>query len=73
VSLDKVLAGASLGLVGFSAWLAAPIFGAVTALMSFVGLQLGRAAAHFIRVRSDVLTGVALVVMATVVGLGLAR
>jgi hypothetical protein len=41
--------------------------------MSFVGLQLGRAAAHFIRIRSDVLTGVALVVMATVVGLGLAR
>jgi hypothetical protein len=39
--------------------------------MSFVGLQLGRAAAHVIRVRSDVLTGVALVVMATVLGLRL--
>jgi putative Mn2+ efflux pump MntP len=73
LSLDNVVAGTSLGLVGFSPWLAAPIFGATTALMSFVGLQLGRAAAHFIRIRSDVLTGVALVVMATVVGLGLAR
>jgi putative Mn2+ efflux pump MntP len=73
LSLDNVLAGASLGLVGFSAWLAAPIFGAITALMSLVGLQLGRAAAHFIRIRSDVLTGVTLVVMATVVGLGLAQ
>jgi putative Mn2+ efflux pump MntP len=73
LSLDNVVAGTSLGLLGFSPWLAAPIFGAITALMSFVGLQLGRAAAHFIRIRSDVLTGAALVVMATVLGLGLAR
>jgi putative Mn2+ efflux pump MntP len=73
LSLDNVVAGTSLGLVGFSPWLAPPIFGAITALMSFVGLQLGRAAAHFIHIRSDVLTGVALVVMATVVALGLAR
>jgi putative Mn2+ efflux pump MntP len=70
LSLDNVVAGTSLGLVGFSPWLAAPIFGAITALMSFVGLQLGRAAAHFIRIRSDVVTGVALVVMATVVAVG---
>jgi hypothetical protein len=41
--------------------------------MSFVGLQLGRAAAHFVHVRSDVLTGVALVVMATVLGMGPGR
>jgi putative Mn2+ efflux pump MntP len=73
LSLDNVVAGTSLGLVGFSPWLAPPIFGAITALMSFAGLQLGRAAAHFIRIRSDVLTGVALVVWATVVGVGLAR
>jgi putative Mn2+ efflux pump MntP len=73
LSLDNVVAGTSLGLVGFSPWLAAAIFGATTALMSFVGLQIGRAAAHFIRIRSDVLTGVALVAVATVVGLGLAR
>ena len=71
LSLDNVVAGTSLGLLGFSPWIVAPIFGAITALMSFVGLQLGRAAAHFIRIRSDVLTGVALVVMATVLGLGL--
>jgi putative Mn2+ efflux pump MntP len=73
LSLDNVVAGTSLGLLGFSPWLAAPLFGAITAVMSFVGLQLGRAAAHFIRIRSDVLTGAALVVMATVLGLGLAR
>jgi putative Mn2+ efflux pump MntP len=71
LSLDNVVAGASLGVLGFSPWVAAPIFGAITVLMSFVGLQLGRAAAHFIRIRSDVLTGVALIAMASVVGLGL--
>jgi hypothetical protein len=73
LSLDNVVAGTSLGLVGFSPWLAAAIFGATTALMSFVGLQVGRAAAHFIRIRPDVLTGIALVAVATLAGLGSAR
>ncbi|HWE14795.1 MAG TPA: manganese efflux pump [Solirubrobacteraceae bacterium] len=73
LSLDNVVAGTSLGLVGFSPWLAAPVFGAITALMSLCGLQLGRAAAHFIAIRSDVLTGAALLVMSGVVGLGLGR
>ena len=73
LSLDNVAAGTSLGLVGFSPWLAAPTFGAITALMSLAGLQLGRAAAHFIRIRSDVLTGTALIVMATVLAAGAAR
>jgi len=78
LSADNVVAGTSLGLLGFSPWLAAPInaisavmapkTGAITALMALIGLQLGRAAAGFIRIRSDLLTGVALVVMATVLG-----
>ena len=71
LSLDNVVAGTSLGLLGFSPWLAPPVFGAITAVMSFVGLQLGRVAAQFIRIRSDVLAGVALVAMAIVLGLGL--
>jgi putative Mn2+ efflux pump MntP len=70
LSLDNIVAGTSLGLLGFSPWLAAPVFGIITALMSFVGLQLGRGAAHFVRIRADVLTGVALVVMAAVLGHG---
>jgi manganese efflux pump family protein len=68
LSADNVVAGTSLGLLGFSPWLAAPIFGAITALMALIGLQLGRAAAGIIRIRSDLLTGVSLVVMATVLG-----
>jgi len=73
LSLDNLVAGTSLGLLGFSPWLAPPLFGAITAVMALVGLQLGRAAAHFIRIRSDLLTGVALIVMASVLGLGLEK
>jgi putative Mn2+ efflux pump MntP len=69
LSLDNIVAGTSLGLLGFSPWVAPPVFGAITALMTFAGLQLGRAAAGFIRIRPDVLTGVALVGMATVLAL----
>ena len=68
LSADNVVAGTSLGLLGFSPWLAPPVFSVITALMALVGLQLGRAAAHIIRIRPDLLTGVTLVVMATVLG-----
>src|SRR5919197_3810425 len=44
LSADNVLAGTSLGLLGFAPWVAAPIFGAITAVMALIGLQLGRAA-----------------------------
>jgi len=71
LSVDNVFAGTSLGLLGFSPWLAPPLFGAITAVMTFVGLEIGRAAAHFIRLRSDLLTGIALVLIALVLGLGL--
>jgi manganese efflux pump family protein len=68
LSADNVVAGTSLGLLGFSPWLAPPVFGLTTVLMSLVGLQLGRAVACLIRIRPDLLTGVALLVMATVLG-----
>ena len=71
LSLDNVVAGASLGLAGFYPWVAPPVFGAETALMSLAGLQLGRAAVHMVPIRADVVTGVALVIMAGVLGLGL--
>lgn len=71
LSVDNVFAGTSLGLIGFSPWLAPLVFGTITALMTLVGLELGRAVAHVIRIRSDLLTGVALIMMAIVLGLGL--
>jgi manganese efflux pump family protein len=71
LSVDNVVAGTSLGLQGFSPWLAPPLFGVITTVMTFVGLGIGRVAARFIRVRSDLLTGVALVVIAILQALGL--
>jgi len=68
LSIDNVVAGTSLGLLGFSPWLAAPVFGGMTAIMALVGLQLGRVASGLLRIRPDLLTGVTLVVMATVLG-----
>lgn len=64
LSLDNLLAGASLGLLGFSPWFSATVFGVMTAVLSLVGLQLGRAAARFIRIRSDLLSGVTLIIAA---------
>jgi putative Mn2+ efflux pump MntP len=68
LSVDNVVAGTSLGLLGVSPWLAPPLFGLTTAVMALIGLQLGRVAAYVIRIRPDLLTGVSLVVMATVLG-----
>jgi putative Mn2+ efflux pump MntP len=71
LSVDNVAAGASLGLAGFSPWLAPALFGTTTFVMSLAGHQLGRAAAHFVpRIRTDLLTGLAFVVMALLVVTG---
>ncbi|MGW2354421.1 manganese efflux pump MntP [Actinacidiphila glaucinigra] len=64
LSLDNLFAGASLGLLGLSPWFSAAVFGIVTAAMSLVGLQLGRATARLIRIRSDLLSGVTLIIAA---------
>ena len=64
LGLDNLFAGASLGLLGLSPWLSASVFGAITAVMSLVGLQVGRAAARLVRIRSDLLGGVTLIIAA---------
>ena len=70
LSLDNMVAGTGLGLLGFSPMLSAAVFGTITALMTFVGLQLGGVAARFIPIRSDLLSGVGLSIMAVVLVLG---
>jgi manganese efflux pump family protein len=71
LSVDNVAAGASLGLIGYSAWLAPLLFGTVTFVMSVAGHQIGRTVAHFIpRLRTDLLTGIAFVAMAALVATG---
>ena len=64
LSLDNLFAGASLGILGLSPWFSAVVFGVITAVMSLVGLRLGRAAAGLIRIRPDLLAGVALIMAA---------
>ena len=71
LSIDNVAAGASLGLLGYSPWLAPVLFGTITFVMSVAGHQIGRAAANFIpRLRTDLLTGLAFVGMAALVATG---
>src|SRR5918997_1055965 len=70
LSLDNLLAGAGLGLLGFPPVFTAAVFGMITALMTFVGLQLGGVVARFVPVRSDLLSGAGLSIMAVFLGLG---
>jgi putative Mn2+ efflux pump MntP len=71
LSVDNIAAGASLGLIGYSPWLAPLLFGVTTFVMSVAGHQIGRAAAHFVpRIRTDLLTGLAFILMAALVVTG---
>ncbi len=40
------------------------LFGTITALVSFVGLQFGHGLSRFVRIRPDLLTGITLVIAA---------
>jgi manganese efflux pump family protein len=65
LSIDNVAAGAALGLAGYSPWLAPFLFAFTTFVMSVAGHQIGRTIANFIpRLRTDLLTGIVLLVMA---------
>ncbi len=72
LSVDNVAAGGALGIAGFSPWLAPPLFGVITFVMSLAGHQIGRTAAHFMpRIRTDLLTGLAFVAMAVFIVVGI--
>ncbi|MBN9102422.1 MULTISPECIES: manganese efflux pump [unclassified Pseudonocardia] len=64
LGLDNLVAGASLGMLGFSPVFSSVVFGITTAVMSLLGLQLGRFAARLIHIRADLLSGVALIAAA---------
>jgi putative Mn2+ efflux pump MntP len=70
LSLDNLLAGTGLGMLGFPPVFTAAVFGTMTALTTFVGLQLGGVVARFIPIRSDLLSGAGLSIMAVVLALG---
>ncbi len=69
LSVDNLLAGTGLGLLGFSPVIPAVTFGLMTVVMSLAGLLLGRAAVRVIPIRSDLLSGVSLVTAAIVLPL----
>jgi manganese efflux pump family protein len=70
LSLDNVIAGTGLGMLGLSPLVPAALFGAITTLMTLVGLQLGRVVSRLIPIRPrwDVVVGVALITEALVLG-----
>ena len=65
LSLDNLVAGASLGMIGFPVVISVAVIGALSALMSLAGLLLGRKAKHLV-LKSELLGGVALVLIALV-------
>ena len=66
LSVDNLLAGTGLGLLGFSPFIPAAIFGLMTAAMSLVGLTIGRFAIRLIRLRPDVVSGISLITAAII-------
>ena len=64
LSLDNLIAGTTLGMIGFPIVLSVIIIGAMSSLFSLAGLQLGRTAVNLLRIRADLIGGVVLVVIA---------
>ncbi|MEN3325712.1 MAG: manganese efflux pump family protein [Acidobacteriota bacterium] len=64
LSLDNLIAGTSLGMIGFPIVLSVIIIGAMSSLFALAGLRLGHTAINFLRIRADLIGGVVLVVIA---------
>lgn len=64
LSLDNLIAGTSLGMIGFPLWLTVVVIGAMSSLMSLAGLWLGRRAVNFLKLKTETLGGVALILIA---------
>jgi putative Mn2+ efflux pump MntP len=69
MSLDNLIAGASLGMIGFPLLLSVAVIGAMSSLMSLAGLWLGGRAINFLKVRTELLGGVALILIALTLAL----
>jgi putative Mn2+ efflux pump MntP len=69
LSLDNLVAGASLGVIGFPALLSVAVIGATSGLMSLAGLRVGGAAVNFLKIKSELLGGVALIFIALALAL----
>jgi putative Mn2+ efflux pump MntP len=64
LSLDNLVAGTSLGMIGFPLFISVMIIGAMSALLSLVGLMLGRTAVKLLPVKIELIGGVVLIFIA---------
>ena len=64
LSLDNLIAGTTLGMIGFPILLSVTIIGAMSALLSLAGLRLGKTAVNLLRFRADLIGGVVLIFIA---------
>jgi len=64
LSLDNLIAGTTLGMIGFPILLSVTIIGVMSALLSLAGLRLGRTAVNLLRFRADLIGGVVLIFIA---------
>ena len=64
LSLDNLVAGTSLGMIGFPILLSVTIIGAMSALLSLFGLWLGRTAMNLLPIKLELIGGVVLICIA---------
>jgi manganese efflux pump family protein len=64
LSLDNLIAGTTLGMIGFPVLLSITIIGVMSSLFALAGLRLGRTAVNLLRFRADLIGGVVLIFIA---------
>lgn len=64
LSLDNLIAGTTLGMIGFPLLISVTIIGVMSALLSFAGLRLGHTTVNLLRIRADLIGGVVLIFIA---------
>lgn len=69
LSLDNLIAGASLGMLRFPLLLSVVVIGGASALMSLAGLRLGRMAVNLFGTKTELVGGVALIFVALMLAL----
>ena len=69
LSLDNLIAGASLGMLGFPLLLSVVVIGGMSSLMSLVGLRMGSLVAGFLPARAELFGGMVLVGIAVMLAL----
>lgn len=67
LSIDNLVAGTGLGIFGIAPFIPALVFGVMTAVMSLVGLCVGRFVGRLIPLRADLVSGVSLVAAAILI------